>query len=53
MSFSLAFWIVFLMSCVLGTWGFWPLTRRDGAWFLALILIFLLGLSAYGTPLHR
>lgn len=54
MSFALAFWILMLLWCLYGLWGWWtpqPHWIWGNAVFL-FILFLLLGWKVFGVPLH-
>lgn len=55
MSFSLCFWVLMLVSLVLGAWPTGPTPaqwRSRGFNLILFILLVLLGWKVFGAPLH-
>lgn len=59
MSLGLCFWILYLLSLVLGVYWSWPASadnrnfRPFGGNLMLFILVGIIGWSEFGAPLHR
>jgi hypothetical protein len=53
MPISILFWVVYLISLVVGGWGYYdpasPWVRRAGGYFALWILVGILGWSVFGS----
>lgn len=49
---GLWYWLIFILSIILGAWSQYPFERKSGIWLIVFILFGLLGYSVYGGPLQ-
>jgi len=54
MTIGFLFWILMLFWLIFGFWVYWPNPDRrlSGGHFLLWFLLFLLGWSVFGFPIH-
>jgi hypothetical protein len=52
MSAGMWFWIVLVVSCLLGGFFLWPFERRSGVWLVVVVLFALLGYHVFGPPVR-
>jgi hypothetical protein len=56
MTLAVFFWVIYLVALIFGGWGYWraePDTRVPfGSWFVLFILIGVLGLKVFGSPIQ-
>ena len=51
MSIGIWFWIIFVITLILHIWASWPWGRSSSV-LVVWILLFLLGLGVFGSPLQ-
>lgn len=52
LTIGMLFWILMILWLVFGLWAWWPLNRTHGPTFLLWLLLFLLGVGAFGWPIR-
>lgn len=58
MTANIWFWIIYVFTLVFGVWGMNPWRPAGanwapfGSWFILFILVGILGISVYGSPIR-
>lgn len=52
MSAGIWFWILYVISLLLGCWVEWPFQRRAGVILVIFVLLALLGYRVFGGPVQ-